>query len=237
MTDTDDLIRRNAQFAAGQSVADLSINPSGNMMVVGCVDPRADPAHVLGLKLGEAAVIRNVGGRITPATLRTMVMLGKVGQANADGRHAGDWNLVILHHTDCGMTDLAPFPELLAEYFEIPARKLGAKSVSDPIGSVHIDVDVIRQEIRGSGFLVSGLVYNVSTGLVKTVVAPTQVPTSRCLPIGQGERGKHPGVDTWHERMQTTSDIPCTRPRTATPEPGRSPGRGVSDRSYGDVLS
>lgn len=81
-------------------------------MVIGCVDPRVDPAHVLGLQHGEAAVIRNVGGRITPATLRTMVMLGKVGQANQDGRPAEDWNLVILHHTDCGMTDLAPFPTL-----------------------------------------------------------------------------------------------------------------------------
>jgi carbonic anhydrase len=36
------------------------------MMVVGCVDPRVDPAHVLGLSNGEAAIIRNVGGRITP---------------------------------------------------------------------------------------------------------------------------------------------------------------------------
>jgi len=51
--------------------------PGGNMMVVGCVDPRVDPTHLLGLEQGEAAVIRNVGGRITPATLRTMAMLGK----------------------------------------------------------------------------------------------------------------------------------------------------------------
>jgi carbonic anhydrase len=102
-----------------------------------------------------------------------MVMLGTVGQANQDGRPAGNWNLVILHHTDCGMTDLAPFPDLLAEYFEIPARELGAKSVSDPAGSVRVDVDVILAKIRGTAFLVSGLVYDVSTGLVETVVAPT----------------------------------------------------------------
>ncbi|MDT5133615.1 MAG: carbonic anhydrase, partial [Mycobacterium sp.] len=110
MTDPHDLTTRNAGFAASEFRTGLTINPSGNMMVVGCVDPRVDPAHVLGLDNGEAAIIRNVGGRITPATLRTMALLGKVGAANASTHRPGDWNLVILHHTDCGMTDLAPYP-------------------------------------------------------------------------------------------------------------------------------
>jgi carbonic anhydrase len=173
MTVPHDLIERNAEFAANEFSADLTINPSGNIMVVGCVDPRVDPAHVLGLRNGEAAIIRNVGGRITPATLRTMAMLGKVGAANASTHRPGDWNLVILHHTDCGMTDLAPFPDLLAEYFEIPVAELEAKSVSDPFGSVRADVDVILQAIHASAYLVSGLVYDVETGLVETVVPPT----------------------------------------------------------------
>src|SRR5271170_6749936 len=177
MTGAHDLTLRNAQFATRGFDAALTINPSGNMMVVGCVDPRVDPGHVLGLNNGEAAIIRNVGGRITPATLRTMGMLGKVGAANASTHRPGVWNLVILHHTDCGMTDLASFPELLAEYFEIPLSKLEAKSVSDPNGSVRVDVDVILQEIHSTDFLVTGLVYDVDTGLVETVVPPTPLNT------------------------------------------------------------
>jgi carbonic anhydrase len=173
MTDPRDLAERNADFAAAKFRRDLTINPSGNMMVVGCVDPRVDPGHVLGLDNGEAAIIRNVGGRITPATLRTMAMLGKVGAANAGTHRPGNWNLVILHHTDCGMTDLAPFPDLLAEYFEIPASDLEAKSVSDPMGSVRVDVDVILGAIHGTAFFVSGLVYDVDTGRVEVVVPPT----------------------------------------------------------------
>ena len=173
MTDARDLTLRNAEFAASGFSADLTINPSGNMMVVGCVDPRVDPAHVLGLSNGEAAIIRNVGGRITPATLRTMAMLGKVGAANASTHRPGDWNLLILHHTDCGMTDLAPFPDLLAEYFEVPLSELEAKSVSDPVQSVRVDIDVILQAIHGTAFLVSGLVYDVDTGLIEVVVPPT----------------------------------------------------------------
>jgi carbonic anhydrase len=173
MTEPKHLIERNAMFAADGFAGDLTINPSGNMMVIGCVDPRVDPGHVLGLANGEAAIIRNVGGRITPATLRTMGMLGKVGAANAGTHRPGDWNLVILHHTDCGMTDLAAFPDLLAEYFEIPAAALDAKSVSDPVGSVRVDVDVITQNLHASAYLVTGMVYDVDTGLVEVVVPPT----------------------------------------------------------------
>jgi carbonic anhydrase len=173
MTNTRELAERNAAFAADGFVADLKINPRGNMMVVGCVDPRVDPGHVLGLANGEAAIIRNVGGRITPETLRTMAMLSKVGQANADTRVPGTWNLVILHHTDCGMTDLAAFPELLAEYFETTVDGLEAKAVSDPIDSVRADVDVIMQTLHAPDFLVSGLVYDVDTGRVDVAVPPT----------------------------------------------------------------
>ncbi|MEW1778393.1 carbonic anhydrase [Streptomyces sp. NPDC086777] len=173
MTDMHDLTERNATFAADRYKTGLSINPSGNLMIVGCVDPRVDPAHVLGLGQGEAAVIRNVGGRITPATLSTMAMLRKVGLANPDGKQPGDWNLVILHHTDCGMTDLAAYPDLLAAYFEVAPDGLRNKSVSDPFGSVRVDVDVALREINRSAFLVSGLVYDVATGRVETVVAPT----------------------------------------------------------------
>lgn len=175
MTTTADLTRRNAAFTTDRFDPRLTINPRGNMMVVGCVDPRVDPAHVLGLANGEAAIIRNVGGRITPSTLRTMTMLSKVGQANADTHVPGTWNLVILHHTDCGMTDLVSYPDLLAEYFEIPTGELAAKSVADPDGSVRVDVETILDSIHGTDFLVSGLVYDVTTGRLDVVVPPTSL--------------------------------------------------------------
>jgi hypothetical protein len=62
---------------------------------------------------------------------------------------------LLKHHTDCGMTDLAPYPDLLAEYFEIPTQQLPAKSVTDPISSVRADVEVIMESLHGSDFLVS----------------------------------------------------------------------------------
>ena len=100
-------------------------------------------------------------------------MLGKVGQANADTHVPGTWNLVILHHTDCGMTDLAPYPDLLADYFEISEDELAGKSIADPQGSVRVDVETILTNLRGSDFLVSGLVYDVNTGYLQVIVPPT----------------------------------------------------------------
>ncbi len=173
MTTVSDLLARNALFANERWQSDLSINPSGNLMVIGCVDPRVDPTSVLGIDQGEAGIIRNVGGRITPATLKTLALLQRVGAANATGPRTADWNLVVLHHTDCGMTDLAAFPDLLAGYFEIDAAELAAKSVSDPLGSVRVDTDVLLQSLHGQAFYVSGLVYDVSTGAVEVVVPPS----------------------------------------------------------------
>lgn len=178
MTSINDLVSRNADFAARRFDPSLAINPRGKLMIIGCVDPRVDPSRVLGLEDGEAAVIRNVGGRVTPATIKTIAMLGKVGQANGGGAPGVGWNLVVLHHTDCGMTDLAAYPDLLAEYFAIPAGDLPAKSVSDPRGSVAVDVAALHQAPVPPDFVVTGLVYDVATGRVETVVPPAQLRAS-----------------------------------------------------------
>jgi carbonic anhydrase len=172
--DADELAERNAGFAATGSFAGLRLVPGGGLTVIGCVDPRVDPSDVLGLELGEAAVIRNVGGRVTPATLRTLGMLAKVMQARTGGAGSGVTHYAVLHHTDCGITDLAAFPDLLAEYFEAPTSALGAKAVLDPVAAVRVDVEILRQNLR-AGVSVSGLVYDVATGLVDVVVPPTPV--------------------------------------------------------------
>jgi carbonic anhydrase len=105
-------------------------------------------------------------------------MLQRVGAANATGPRTDDWNLVVLHHTDCGMTDLAAFPALLAEYFEISEEELEPKSVSDPVGSVRVDTSLLLKTLRGSDFYVSGLVYDVTNATVEVVVPPTALPSA-----------------------------------------------------------
>ncbi|MEV0720503.1 carbonic anhydrase [Asanoa sp. NPDC050611] len=169
MIDTAELVRRNAEFAAGGAFVGLSLLSTGNLRVIGCVDPRVDPSHVLGLAAGDAVVMRNVGGRVTPTALRSWAMLAKVGEARSHGRPQPGGQLVVLHHTDCGIRDLAAYPELLTDFFEIPVGDLDAKAVMDPYASVTIDVALMKQAMP-PGVLVSGLVYDVDTGLVEVVV-------------------------------------------------------------------
>ena len=59
------LTERNAEFATHRFALGYPLMPSLKTFIIGCVDPRVDPAQVLGIKLGEVAVIRNIGGRIT----------------------------------------------------------------------------------------------------------------------------------------------------------------------------
>ena len=168
----DELVRRNANFAAGGAFAGLRFPTSQTLRVVGCVDSRVDPSHVLDLGLGEAVVMRNIGGRITPAVLRSWALLAKLGQTRPSGQPGGGPpHMVILQHTDCGIRTLANFPELLAKFFEIPVEELGTKAVCDPHAAVRIDVDIVRRTMP-AGLLVSGLVYDTETGLVEVVVPP-----------------------------------------------------------------
>ena len=125
------LTARNADFAQHSFVPGASMMPALMTMVIGCADPRVDPAHVLGLANGEALVIRNIGGRYTPATLQTMATLRMIAQAEGAAPGPG-FNLIVLQHTDCGITRLGGHPDLLATTFGIDQADLPAKAVSDP---------------------------------------------------------------------------------------------------------
>ena len=107
--------------------------------------------------------MRNIGGRITPATLGEWALLGRLGQGQPPRGH-----LVILHHADCGITRLAGYPEQLAAFFEIPADELESKAVADPYAAVRVDTAIARHALP-PGRLVSGLVYDVNTGLIQIV--------------------------------------------------------------------
>ena len=170
MTNARNWTLRNEAFAAEVFRPDLRMMPSLKTIVIGCVDPRVDPTEVLGLAPGEVAAIRNVGGRVTPGVLDELAMLRTVTQAAGADLGAG-WELVVLHHTDCGITRLVDEPEMLAPYFGIDFGRLPDKAVGDPRAAVVVDVAALRSESRIPGVTVSGLVYDVATGSVESVVA------------------------------------------------------------------
>ncbi len=171
------LTQRNEAFVSSRFSADLKIMPSMRTMIIGCVDPRVDPVDIFGLVPGEAAVIRNVGGRITPGTLQTMAVL-RIGAKVSGGEIGLGWNLIVLHHNDCGITCLAHSPELLAKYFGVAPADLDALAIANPHKAVAVDVAALKANpLLPGGFLVTGLVYDVTTGRIEIVV-----PTSRLRP-------------------------------------------------------
>src|SRR5215470_19454355 len=164
------LTERNATFAKTQFDPGLIMRPKLATIVICCADARVDPAVVLGAQQGEIMAIRNVGGRITPGTLDELAMLRKVAQA-VGGDFAG-WELIVMQHTQCGITRIQDHPELLAPYFQVDESDLPAVSVGDPRAAVARDTAVLRAEPRLQGTRVSGLVYDVTTGRVETIVQP-----------------------------------------------------------------
>ena len=170
MSVIDTLIERNADFAAHRFTPNMPLATTLGITVIGCLDPRVDPAHVLGLNAGEAAVIRNIGGRVTPATLQTLALIGTLPRLLGIGP-AGGMNIVVLQHTGCGITRMAQAPDHLAPYFGIAPGDLDAKAVLDPYAAVKVDIDLLRADPTvPEGSTVCGLVYDVATGGVEVVV-------------------------------------------------------------------
>jgi len=186
MNNLDDLLQRNKEFAVQQSAQGTLMPslpramPKVKAVIIGCADMRVDPAHIFGTKPGEAVVLRNIGGRFTPGLLEQLALLGRIGQVAGEAPGGGgEFHLIVLQHTDCGITRLAGDPDKLAHYFQIQEGEVKAKAVLDPRAAVAIDVAALRAVPALPGaWLISGLVYDVATGLVEVVVPPAPIRTA-----------------------------------------------------------
>ncbi|HUN05019.1 MAG TPA: carbonic anhydrase [Aggregatilineales bacterium] len=169
MSTLDTLIERNQALESKDVRVGLPLMPSLRTMIITCADPRVDPAHILGIEPGEVAVIRNVGGRITPGTLQNMNLLQMIGQVMGASPNS-EFNLILLHHTDCGITRLESNPDLLAGYFGIDPSELPTKAVSDPYTSIVVDLAVLKASIPlPPSWQVTGMVYNIQTGHLQVI--------------------------------------------------------------------
>jgi carbonic anhydrase len=158
----DDLLANNRAFAAGRPVEHLDVRPRRRLAVVACMDSRLNVFAALGLRDGEAHVLRNAGGVITDDVIRSLAV---------SQRRLGTREVMLIHHTDCGLmtlTDDGFRAELQAASGVAPAFAI--ESFTD------LDADV-RQSIlrvRRSPFLphrdaVRGFVYDVDTRLLREV--------------------------------------------------------------------
>lgn len=171
MNNLDLMLKRNKESATPMPMLPESLQTL-KAVIIGCADMRVDPVHVLGIEPGEAVVMRNIGGRVTPALLEEFGLLGRIGEVSKTiPGGGGEFHLIVLHHTDCGSTRLVGDPALLAHYFQIPENEVAAKFVPDPRKSIAVDVAALRAiPALPDEWLVSGLVYDIATGLIEVVV-------------------------------------------------------------------
>lgn len=94
MSTTDELVKANEAYAAQFDKGDLPMPPGREVAVVACMDARLDVYRMLGLTEGEAHVIRNAGGVVSDDVIRSLAI---------SQRLLGTREIVLIHHTDCGM--------------------------------------------------------------------------------------------------------------------------------------
>jgi carbonic anhydrase len=162
MSVTDDLLANNQAYAQGFDKGDLPMPPGKGIAVVACMDARLNVYGLLGLEEGDAHVIRNAGGVVTDDEIRSLAI---------SQRLLGTTEIVLIHHTDCGMltfTDDAFKRQIQDE--------TGIKPEWAPESFPDVDEDV-RQSIArilASPFIpkkdsVRGFVYEVESGRLREV--------------------------------------------------------------------
>jgi carbonic anhydrase len=162
MSVVDDLLQNNRHYVSTFAGGGLDARPSRGVAAVVCMDARIDVHAVLGLRPGDAHVIRNAGGVVTDDVLRSLLI---------SQRLLGTREVMLIHHTGCGMLGLRD--EELADAVE---RDSGERPPLPLGGFADVDEDVRRgvAAVAGCAFLphrdaVRGFVYDVATGALREV--------------------------------------------------------------------
>jgi len=168
------LLERNEQFARTYTPVALG-PPTAQVLIVTCLDHRVDPAIIFGLRLGEAVVIRNAGGRVTQAVIDDIAYLAYLaGQLFGEQVFADSlFEVAVVHHTQCGTGFLADpsFRHQAAEATGLAEAALEASAVADPHITVKTDVErLLTSPLLSPKVSVSGHVYDIATGRVTTTL-------------------------------------------------------------------
>jgi len=158
----DDLFANNWSFAASLPVRHLDVRPVRRLAIVTCMDSRLDVFAALGLRNGEAHVLRNAGGVITDDVIRSLAI---------SQRRLGTREVMLIHHTDCGMQTLTDdgFRDELQEATGV-APAFAIESFTD----LEADVRQSILRVRRSPFLlhrdlVRGYAYDVDTHRLREI--------------------------------------------------------------------
>jgi carbonic anhydrase len=158
---TDELLENAQSYASAFDKGELPLPPARQVAIVACMDARLNPYGLLGLKEGDAHVIRNAGGVITDDEIRSL---------SISQRLLGTKEIILIHHTDCGMLTFTD-----DEFKRTVQDETGIKPewAAEAFGDLDEDVRQSIARIEASPFIphknVRGFVYQVENGQLREV--------------------------------------------------------------------
>ena len=168
MSVTDEVVRNNDAYASSFKKGDLPLPPAKKLAVVACMDARLDVHKILGIQEGDAHVIRNAGGAVTDDAIRSLAI---------SQRLLGTMEIILIHHTDCGMLTFKD--DDLRKQIE---KETGVRPTFALEAFADLDEDVKQSiaRIKASPFIpnkssIRGFVYDVRTGKLNEVGAAVAV--------------------------------------------------------------
>lgn len=157
MSVTDELLANAEQYAARFDSGNLPLPPAKRVAVVACMDARLNPHALLGLREGDAHVIRNAGGVVTDDEIRSL---------SISQRLLGTEEIILIHHTDCGMLTFSD-----DDFRRTIQQETGIKPEwsAETFDNLEEDVRQSIARIKNSPFIprrdqIRGFVYDVKTG-------------------------------------------------------------------------
>ena len=162
MSTTDELLRNAEAYAASFDKGDLPMPPARKIAVLACMDARLNPYGLLGLQEGDAHIIRNAGGVVTDDEIRSL---------SISQRLLGTEEIILIHHTDCGMLTFTDDAFKRAVQDEVGIKPEWAAEAFDDVDE---DVRQSLARVRASPFIphkesVRGFVYEVESGRLREV--------------------------------------------------------------------
>ncbi len=164
MSNTDDSLKANAEYARGFELGELPKQPAKKLAIIACMDARLTVEQILGLQTGDAHVIRNAGGIVTDDALRSLIISNHL---------LGTKEILIINHTDCGMLtfkDQDLRDKLIAETGVDATAPAHFNAFSDLAENVRRQVSRVKSHPWiPKGITVRGLIYDVKTGQLNPV--------------------------------------------------------------------
>jgi len=158
-----DAFAANEEYVKGFKYSELTGVAQKGMAIVTCMDSRINPLSVVGMKSGDAKILRNAGARVTEDVLRTLVLATYL---------LGVRRILIMPHTNCRMAmgEESDIHALIQKEHGVDTRSLEFRTVSDQTKALITDVNRVRSyPLLNKGVVVGGAIYDVTNGKITPV--------------------------------------------------------------------